>query len=288
VNTIKKKALNYISITRLDKPTGWILLFIPCIYGIFAASIHTNQKLNPNIIILFLIGAILMRSVGCIFNDIIDRKIDAKVERTKNRPLANKTMAIYEAIALLTILLFISFLILLSFNLLTIYLGISSILLIMLYPFMKRITYWPQLFLGFTFNWGVIIGWTAITNSIDIEMILIYISSVFWTLGYDTVYGYQDISDDKKIGVKSTSILFEKNSKNIIWSFYGLNFLIMLISLSLIGLNLISIFVFLGAILFALYLVKKLDITDKNSCALFFSMNKYVGFLVCTSLLISI
>lgn len=229
-----------------------------------------------------------MRSVGCIFNDIIDRKIDAKVERTKNRPLANKTMAIYEAIALLTILLFISFLILLSFNLLTIYLGISSILLIMLYPFMKRITYWPQLFLGFTFNWGVIIGWTAITNSIDIEMILIYISSVFWTLGYDTVYGYQDISDDKKIGVKSTSILFEKNSKNIIWSFYGLNFLIMLISLSLIGLNLISIFVFLGAILFALYLVKKLDITDKNSCALFFSMNKYVGFLVCTSLLISI
>lgn len=288
MNTIKKKALNYISITRLDKPTGWILLFIPCIYGIFAASIHTNQKLNPNIIILFLIGAILMRSVGCIFNDIIDRKIDAKVERTKNRPLANKTMAIYEAIALLTILLFISFLILLSFNLLTIYLGISSILLIMLYPFMKRITYWPQLFLGFTFNWGVIIGWTAITNSIDIEMILIYISSVFWTLGYDTVYGYQDISDDKKIGVKSTSILFEKNSKNIIWSFYGLNFLIMLISLSLIGLNLISIFVFLGAILFALYLVKKLDITDKNSCALFFSMNKYVGFLVCTSLLISI
>ena len=288
MNTIKKKALNYISITRLDKPTGWILLFIPCIYGIFAASIHTNQKLNPNIIILFLIGAILMRSVGCIFNDIIDRKIDAKVERTKNRPLANKTMGIYEAIALLTILLFISFLILLSFNLLTIYLGISSILLIMLYPFMKRITYWPQLFLGFTFNWGVIIGWTAITNSIDIEMILIYISSVFWTLGYDTVYGYQDISDDKKIGVKSTSILFEKNSKNIIWSFYGLNFLIMLISLSLIGLNLISIFVFLGAILFALYLVKKLDITDKNSCALFFSMNKYVGFLVCTSLLISI
>ena len=288
MNTIKKKALNYISITRLDKPTGWILLFIPCIYGIFAASIHTNQKLNPNIIILFLIGAILMRSVGCIFNDIIDRKIDAKVERTKNRPLANKTMAIYEAIALLTILLFISFLILLSFHLLTIYLGISSILLIMLYPFMKRITYWPQLFLGFTFNWGVIIGWTAITNSIDIEMILIYISSVFWTLGYDTVYGYQDISDDKKIGVKSTSILFEKNSKNIIWSFYGLNFLIMLISLSLIGLNLISIFVFLGAILFALYLVKKLDITDKNSCALFFSMNKYVGFLVCTSLLISI
>ncbi|MDG2187880.1 MAG: 4-hydroxybenzoate octaprenyltransferase [Hyphomicrobiales bacterium] len=288
MNTIKKKALNYISITRLDKPTGWILLFIPCIYGIFAASIHTNQKLNPNIIILFLIGAILMRSVGCIFNDIIDRKIDAKVERTKNRPLANKTMAIYEAIALLTILLFISFLILLSFNLLTIYLGISSILLIMLYPFMKRITYWPQLFLGFTFNWGVIIGWTAITNSIDIEMILIYISSVFWTLGYDTVYGYQDINDDKKIGVKSTSILFEKNSKNIIWSFYGLNFLIMLISLSLIGLNLISIFVFLGAILFALYLVKKLDITDKNSCALFFSMNKYVGFLVCTSLLISI
>jgi 4-hydroxybenzoate polyprenyltransferase len=288
VNAIKKKILNYLLISRLDKPTGWILLFIPCFYGTVAGSIYTTQKINIEIIALFLVGAILMRSSGCILNDIIDRNIDAKVERTKNRPLANQSMRIYEAIILLSLLLFFSFLILISFNLLTIYLGISSMALVIIYPFMKRITYWPQLFLGITFNWGVILGWTAVSNSVEPEMLLIYLSSIFWTLGYDTVYGYQDINDDQKIGIKSTSVLFGKKSKKIIWFFYSLSFMIMLISLLMISVKNISLFLFLGTFLYTSYLIKRLRIDDVQSCANFFSMNKYIGFLICASILVSL
>ena len=288
VNAIKKKIRNYLLITRLDRPTGWILLFIPCLYGSAAGSIYTNQEINMEIIALFLLGAILMRSSGCIFNDIIDRNIDAKVERTKNRPLANQSMRVYEAILLLCLLLFFSFLILISFNLLTIFLGISSMALVVIYPFMKRITYWPQLFLGITFNWGVLLGWTAISNSVQLEMFLIYLSSIFWTLGYDTVYGYQDINDDQKIGIKSTSVLFGKKSKKIIWLFYSLSFLIMLISLMMISVKNISLFLFLGAFLYTSFLIKRLRIDDIQSCANFFSMNKYIGSLICASILVSI
>lgn len=288
VNAIKKKIRNYLLITRLDRPTGWILLFIPCLYGTATGSIYTTQEINIEIIALFLLGAILMRSSGCIFNDIIDKNIDAKVERTKNRPLANQSMRIYEAILLLCLLLFFSFLILISFNLLTIFLGISSMALVVIYPFMKRITYWPQLFLGITFNWGVLLGWTAISNSVQLEMFLIYLSCIFWTLGYDTVYGYQDINDDQKIGVKSTSILFGKKSKKIIWLFYSLSFLIMLISLMMISVKNVSLFLFLGTFLYTSFLIKRLRIDDIQSCANFFSMNKYIGSLICASILVSI
>ncbi|MGI9313037.1 MAG: 4-hydroxybenzoate octaprenyltransferase [Alphaproteobacteria bacterium] len=288
MNAIKKKIRNYLLITRLNRPTGWILLFIPCLYGTATGSIYTTQEINIEIIALFLLGAILMRSSGCIFNDIIDRNIDAKVERTKNRPLANQSMKVYEAILLLCLLLFFSFLILISFNLLTIFLGVSSMALVVIYPFMKRITYWPQLFLGITFNWGVLLGWTAISNSVQLEMFLIYLSSIFWTLGYDTVYGYQDINDDQKIGIKSTSILFGKKSKKIIWLFYSLSFLIMLISLMMISVKNISLFLFLGATLYTSFLIKRLRIDDIQSCANFFSMNKYIGSLICASILVSI
>jgi 4-hydroxybenzoate polyprenyl transferase len=288
VNAIKKKIRNYLLITRLDRPTGWILLFIPCLYGTATGSIYTTQEINIEIIALFLLGAILMRSSGCIFNDIIDKNIDAKVERTKNRPLANQSMRIYEALLLLCLLLFFSFLILISFNLLTIFLGISSMALVVIYPFMKRITYWPQLFLGITFNWGVLLGWTAISNSVQLEMFLIYLSCIFWTLGYDTVYGYQDINDDQKIGVKSTSILFGKKSKKIIWLFYSLSFLIMLISLMMISVKNVSLFLFLGTFLYTSFLIKRLRIDDIQSCANFFSMNKYIGSLICASILVSI
>jgi 4-hydroxybenzoate polyprenyl transferase len=160
--------------------------------------------------------------------------------------------------------------------------------LVVIYPFMKRITYWPQLFLGITFNWGVLLGWTAISNSVQLEMFLIYLSSIFWTLGYDTVYGYQDINDDQKIGIKSTSVLFGKKSKKIIWLFYSLSFLIMLISLMMISVKNISLFLFLGAFLYTSFLIKRLRIDDIQSCANFFSMNKYIGSLICASILVSI
>lgn len=288
VHIIQTKIQNYILITRQDKPTGWMLLFIPCLFGIFSASIHKNLPIDLKVIILFLIGSILMRSAGCIFNDIVDRDIDAKVERTKNRPLANKSMSLYEAIFLLLTLLIFSFLILISLNKLTIILGFASIILVVLYPFMKRITYWPQLFLGFTFNWGAIVGWTAISNSINIEMFIIYISSIFWTLGYDTVYGYQDIKDDKVIGVKSTSVLFEPYSKNVIWLFYFLSFSVMSYALFSLKVANISVIFFIATVIFSLYLIRKLNLRDVHSCGNFFSKNKYIGFLIAISIALSI
>ena len=149
-----------------------------------------------------------MRSAGCIFNDIIDRNLDKKVERTKQRPIASKKVSLSQAFSYIILLCLISLTILLQFNLLTIILGMSSMLLAFSYPFMKRITYWPQLFLGLTFNWGVIMGWSSIANNVSLEPIILYVAAIFWTLGYDTIYGLQDVKDDEIIGVKSTSIRF--------------------------------------------------------------------------------
>ena len=157
-----------------------------------------------------------MRSAGCIVNDIVDEKIDKKVSRTKKRPIASGSLNKNLAWTYVIILCSLAFFVLIQFNLLTISLGASSMIFAFSYPFMKRFTYWPQLFLGFTFNWGIIMAWTAMTNEISYLPILLYIGAIFWTLGYDTIYGYQDIKDDEIIGVKSTSIKFKKNPKKII------------------------------------------------------------------------
>ena len=211
---------NYISLMRLDKPIGFMLLFWPCSWG-FAYSIQDNSLDNKWIyfLILFFIGSILMRSAGCVYNDIVDKKLDAKVKRTKNRPLVKKTISIQKAWLLILTLCLTSLIILFQFNLNSVFLGLFSGLLILLYPFMKRITYWPQLFLGVTFNYGLILGWTAINNQIDLVALMFYFGAIFWTLGYDTIYGYQDIKDDEIIGLKSTSIKF-KGKENIFLFIY--------------------------------------------------------------------
>ena len=152
-----------------------------------------------------------MRSAGCIVNDIVDKDFDRKVKRTKERPIASEKISIFESLIYVSILCFLAFLILMQFNFLTIVLGIASMPFAFIYPFMKGFTYWPQLFLGITFNLGIIMGWTAINNSISLEIIVVYFAAIFWTLGYDTIYGYQDIADDEIIGLKSTSIKFKKS-----------------------------------------------------------------------------
>tara|TARA_Y100001936_G_C16035013_1_gene648006 strand:- start:1001 stop:1690 length:690 start_codon:yes stop_codon:yes gene_type:complete len=228
-----------------------------------------------------------MRSAGCIFNDIIDRKIDAQVERTRNRPLANKTMSLSEAVLLLLVLLFLSLCILISFNTITVLMGLASTFLVVTYPFMKRITHWPQLFLGITFNWGVIMGWTSVSESLSPITFLIYLSAIFWTLGYDTVYGYQDIIDDKKIGVKSTAVLFEKRPKIAIFSFYIMSFLLMFMAMIWIDSSYKTFIVLFCALLLGIVLLEKLDLRKAQSCASFFSANKYIGFLVVSALVLS-
>ncbi len=204
----------FINLTRLNKPIGFMLLFWPCSWGLaYAYSVNDNINLFIYYLILFFLGSVLMRSAGCIFNDIVDKDFDKKVQRTKKRPIASGKISVMKSFVYVLILCILAFLILIQFNLLTIMLGFGSMFLAFSYPFMKRITYWPQLFLGFTFNWGIIMSWAAIENSISLEIVILYLSAIFWTLGYDTIYGAQDMSDDEIIGLKSTSIKFKKKYK---------------------------------------------------------------------------
>ncbi|MDC0524906.1 4-hydroxybenzoate octaprenyltransferase, partial [Pelagibacteraceae bacterium] len=204
----------FIELTRLNKPIGFMLLFWPCAWGLaYANNFAHNENLFLYYLLLFFFGSILMRSAGCIVNDIVDKDFDKKVKRTKDRPLASGKISIIKSLVYVAFLCALALLILLQFNFLTIALGIGSMFLAFSYPFMKRITYWPQLFLGLTFNWGVIMAWSAINNYISVEIIILYLSAIFWTLGYDTIYGAQDMSDDEIIGLKSTSIKFKKNIK---------------------------------------------------------------------------
>jgi 4-hydroxybenzoate polyprenyltransferase len=214
---MKSQIKLFIELTRLNKPIGIMLLFWPCSWGLAYAYSYT-KNLNQFLLylLLFFLGSVLMRSAGCIINDIVDKDYDKKVKRTKQRPIAANLVSVNQALIYSALLCLVAFFILIQFNKLTIILGLSSMLLAFSYPFMKRITYWPQLFLGITFNWGLIMAWTASTNYISQEIIIFYLSAIFWTLGYDTIYGAQDIRDDEIIGVKSTSIKFKKILNNLL------------------------------------------------------------------------
>ena len=211
----------FIELTRLNKPIGFLLLFWPCSWGLAYAYIkNQNTVLFIYYLILFFLGSLLMRSAGCIFNDIVDKDFDKKVKRTRERPIAAGKITINHSFVYVALLCMLAFIILIQFNYMTIILGLSSMFLAFSYPFMKRITYWPQLFLGITFNWGLIMAWTAMGNIISLEIVILYFSAIFWTLGYDTIYGTQDISDDEIIGLKSTALKFKNNIKKFVTMTY--------------------------------------------------------------------
>ena len=269
----------FIQLTRLDKPIGFLLLFWPCVWGLTLAYYFSGTTtLYIKYILLFFLGSVLMRSAGCIFNDIVDRNLDKKVQRTRERPIASKKISVFEAFIYVTILCLLALLILVQFNLLTIFLGIGSMVFAFAYPFMKRITYWPQLFLGLTFNWGIIMGWTALTNNISIEPLLLYISAIFWTLGYDTIYGLQDMHDDEIIGVKSTSIKFKNNPKVFVGSCYCLCVLFILIMFFMMDLNKYILFFSIPFIVSLFYQIKIFDIKNEKSCLNAFKFNNFSGF----------
>ena len=211
----------FIELTRLNKPIGFMLLFWPCSWGLaYAYMSNQNTNLFTYYLILFFLGSLLMRSAGCIFNDIVDKDFDKKVKRTRKRPIAAGKITINQSLVYVAFLCMLAFIILIQFNYMTIILGLSSMFLAFSYPFMKRITYWPQLFLGVTFNWGLIMAWTAMGNIISLEIVILYFSAIFWTLGYDTIYGTQDISDDEIIGLKSTALKFKNNIKKFVTMTY--------------------------------------------------------------------
>jgi len=277
------KHLNlFIELTRLNKPIGYMLLFWPCLWGLTLVYNFNNEIYNYiKYLIFFLLGSILMRSAGCIVNDIVDEKFDQKVERTKNRPIASGKISKNLGLTYTLILCFLAFIVLINFNLLTIILALASTPLAFAYPLMKRFTYWPQLFLGITFNYGLILAWTSVNNNISLIPILFYFGALFWTLGYDTIYGYQDIKDDEIIGVKSASIKFKNNSKNFLLLCYSIFF----VSLILVGflMKFSNIFYLTLAITFLhlfFYQIKFLNTKVPENCLKIFKSNNILGLII--------
>jgi 4-hydroxybenzoate polyprenyltransferase len=277
----------FIELTRLNKPIGFMLLFWPCSWGLAYAHL-TSQNTNLFIyyLILFFFGSVLMRSAGCIVNDIVDKDFDKKIKRTKKRPIAAGKISIKLSLFYVLILCILAFLILIQFNFLTILLGMGSMILAFSYPFMKRITYWPQLFLGITFNWGIVMAWAAINNNISNEIITLYLSAIFWTLGYDTIYGAQDMSEDEIIGLKSTSIKFKENIR----LFVGISYSITIIMIAYllkgnIGINFFStlLIIFIGSLLYQIFNFNK-DVP--KSCLNMFKLNNTSGLLLLASILL--
>ena len=275
---------NYIYLMRLDKPTGFLLLFWPCSWGM-AYNLNYLQISYQwfYFLFLFFVGSILMRSAGCIYNDIVDKEIDKKVERTKNRPLASGKVSLRNAWILILTLCFLSLIILFQFNIKTIFFSLSIIFIVLLYPFAKRFTYWPQLILGVVFNFGILLSWLSLNESFITGIILLYLSGIFWTVGYDTIYALQDIVDDKKIGVKSLALLLNKKIYQFLYLIYTVQILLVISSLLLA--NNFSEILFLLSIPYLLILRKIYLMRNSKNYLEVFQYNNYFGFLILLILL---
>ena len=278
----------FIELTRLKKPIGFMLLFWPCAWGLtLAYDFSSNLNNYFFYLVLFFLGSVLMRSAGCIVNDILDKEFDAKVFRTKNRPIASGNVTIKLAIFYAVTLCLLALLVLLNFNFYTVILALGSMPLAFTYPLMKRYTYWPQLFLGITFNYGLILGWTSIESQITLIPIIFYIGAIFWTLGYDTIYGYQDIKDDEIIGLKSTSIKFKGKAKKFLFLCYSI-----LLILFIIGGNQMkfhySYYLLMMAPLTHLffYQIKIFDLKNSSTCLKAFKSNNFFGLMIFLNILI--
>jgi 4-hydroxybenzoate polyprenyltransferase len=265
-----------LKLIRLHQPTGIFLLLWPCLWGIALA----NQADNIKLLALFIVGSIVMRSAGCIINDIIDIEIDKKVKRTKNRPLAKGSISIKEAAILLLFLLGCALMIFVYLNIMAKSIAIISLILVVAYPFMKRITYWPQLFLGFTFNIGILIGYSQASGKLDLAAFLLYLAGVCWTLGYDTIYGYQDIKYDLTIGVKSSAIAIRKHPKTILALIYGFMMICVAISLFLKNASILAYLSLTLPTAILLWQVMGLKVNDVNNCLERFKSNIYVGLMI--------
>ena len=278
----------FVELTRLKKPIGYMLLFWPCAWGL---TIAYDFSLNLNIyffyLLLFFLGSVLMRSAGCIVNDVLDRKFDKKVLRTKDRPIASGKISIKLALLYSGVLCLIAFLVLINFNFFTIIIALASMPLAFTYPLMKRFTYWPQLFLGITFNYGLLLGWTSINEEISLIPIIFYLGAIFWTLGYDTIYGYQDIEDDEIIGVKSTSIKFKKNPKIFLSTCYFIFTLLFIVT----GIKLdFNNYFFIGAmaVFFHLSVIQIMNFNkkDREKCLKIFKSNNFLGLIILICILV--
>lgn len=269
----------YFKLSRIDRPIGTWLLLWPCLWSVALASPPGE---GPNIwyFLLFSIGALVMRGAGCTLNDITDREFDGSVERTRKRPIPSGQVSVTRAVLWLGFQALIGLMILLQFNLFAILLGAASLLLVIIYPFAKRFTYWPQFFLGLAFNYGALLGWAAVEGNLTIAPVIMYIAGIFWTLGYDTIYAHQDKEDDILIGVKSTALKFGHKTHRWLTWFYAATFLGLLLSGWTVQLSLYFYIIMAGAAAHLVWQLVQLDIDDRDRCLMLFKSNKILGFIV--------
>ena len=275
----------YAQLMRLDRPIGWWLLLLPCWWGLFLAQSAQGGGL-PNLwfAFLFLLGAIIMRGAGCTLNDIVDRNYDGLVARTKGRPIPSGRVSVKQAFIFLVSQCLLGLVILLQFNFYTILLASASLLIVAIYPFMKRVTQWPQLVLGFAFNWGALVGWSAVQGSLAWPPLVLYLGGIFWTLGYDTIYAHQDKEDDVLIGVKSTALQFGENTRGWLIGFFVLALVSIDAALWLAGASFIA---HMGVALSAIHTawqIKRFEVNNSALCLRLFKSNREFGLIIASFL----
>jgi 4-hydroxybenzoate polyprenyltransferase len=276
----------YLRLSRLDRPIGSWLLLLPCWWSAaLAAGIAHDLKQLPFILVLFLIGAFAMRGAGCTWNDITDRDLDAQVERTRSRPIPAGQVSVRQAVVFLVLQALAGLAVLLQFNRFAVVTGIASLIIVGVYPFMKRITYWPQIVLGLAFSWGALMGFAVTLGRIDATALVLYAGSIAWVIGYDTIYAHQDTEDDALIGIKSTALLFGARTRPALMVFYGLAVVLIGVALALAGAGWMA---WIGLAAFAVHLVsqiERLEIGDPALCLRIFKSNRNAGLLLFAGLL---
>ena len=276
----------YLRLARLDRPIGSWLLLMPCWWSVGLAAVHARSQVNVWHLLLFFIGAFAMRGAGCTWNDIVDRDLDARVERTRSRPIPSGQVTVASAAAFLLLQALVGLAVLLQFNRFTIYVGFASLAVVAIYPFMKWITYWPQIVLGLAFSWGALMGWPSTFARLDLPALLLYAGAISWVIGYDTIYAHQDREDDALIGIKSTALLFRERTKPMLALFYALAVALIALAGWSAGAGLVFA---LGLLAFATHLawqIARLDVDDPIDCLVVFKSNRDAGLILFAGLVL--
>ncbi len=277
----------YLRLARLDRPIGTWLLLWPCLWSIALADLANGDRLpSIGLLLLFSIGATVMRGAGCVYNDLVDKDFDGRVERTRSRPIPSGQVSVRNAKVYMVALSLIGFLVLIQLNWISIWLGILSLGIVAIYPFMKRFTYWPQIFLGLAFSWGALMGWSAVRAEVSLVSVILYASAISWTIGYDTIYAHQDKEDDALLGLKSTALKFGESTKSWLSLFFGLALVLLAFCGWLLSTGWVYWLGLLAATAHATWQITTLDIADRDNCLHRFRSNRDFGLIIfCTILL---
>lgn len=276
----------YLRLARLDRPIGSWLLLMPCWWSVGLAGMHNDHFPNLLHIALFFIGAFAMRGAGCTWNDLVDRDLDGRVERTRSRPIPSGQVTVAQATMFMVAQALVGLLVLIQFNRFTVATGIASLLVVVVYPFMKRITYWPQIFLGLAFSWGALMGWPAAFGRLDWPAIVLYAGSILWVIGYDTIYAHQDRDDDLLIGIKSTALLFGERTPTMLATFYAGAIVLIAAAGFMAGGGIIFTIGIVGFAAHLAWQVSRLDIDDPAHCLTLFKSNRDAGLILFAAMLV--